>query len=141
MTDDLRLDSDSGIVSGRVPQQRGEYLITLKATNSHAAATRPLKLVVSDTLALTPPMGWNSWYIHYHRVTGKVMREAADQMVASGMADYGYMYVNIDDCWMRIAPEHYQQVKQRLAGIDTKGVIGRTRDGEGNVLPNDNRMP
>jgi alpha-galactosidase len=28
------------------------------------------------------------------------MREAADQMVATGMADYGYQYVNIDDCWM-----------------------------------------
>ena len=138
LTNELRLDSGRGIVSGRVPPRRGEYLITLKATNRHGTAIRPLKLVVGDTLALTPPMGWNSWYIHYHRVTGKVMREAADQMVASGMADHGYMYVNIDDCWMRIAPEHYQQVKQRLAGIDTKGVVGRTRDTEGNVLPNDN---
>jgi alpha-galactosidase len=28
------------------------------------------------------------------------MRQAADTMVSSGMADYGYQYVNIDDCWM-----------------------------------------
>ena len=28
------------------------------------------------------------------------MREAADQMIATGMADYGYQFVNIDDCWM-----------------------------------------
>ena len=46
-------------------------------------------------------MGWNSWYIHYHRVTEKHMRQAADVMVESGMADFGYMYVNIDDCWMK----------------------------------------
>ena len=45
-------------------------------------------------------MGWNHWYAHYDRVTDKLMREAADVMVASGMADVGYQYVNIDDCWM-----------------------------------------
>jgi alpha-galactosidase len=27
------------------------------------------------------------------------MRASADAMVSSGMADHGYMYVNIDDCW------------------------------------------
>ena len=45
-------------------------------------------------------MGWNHWYAHYDRVTDKLMREAADVMVSSGMADVGYQYVNIDDCWM-----------------------------------------
>jgi alpha-galactosidase len=61
---------------------------------------RVLRLVVGDQLALTPPMGWNSWYIHYDRISDALMRQAADQMVASGMADFGYQYVNIDDCWM-----------------------------------------
>ena len=46
-------------------------------------------------------MGWNSWYIHYDRVTEAHLREAAGQMIALGMADYGYQYVNIDDCWMK----------------------------------------
>ena len=45
-------------------------------------------------------MGWNHWYTHYHRITDKLMREAADVMISSGMADVGYQYVNIDDCWM-----------------------------------------
>ena len=44
-------------------------------------------------------MGWNSWYIWTDRVTDKIMREAADVMITSGMADHGYQYVNIDDCW------------------------------------------
>ena len=45
-------------------------------------------------------MGWNHWYAHYNRITDAMMREAADIMIASGMADVGYQYVNIDDCWM-----------------------------------------
>ena len=44
-------------------------------------------------------MGWNSWYVWENHVTDKIMRAAADAMVASGMIDHGYQYVNIDDCW------------------------------------------
>ena len=97
----LELDAATGIITGRVPPDRGEWTVTLGAKNEHGTCTRPLKIVVGDTLALTPPMGWNSWYIHYNRVTEQHMRNAADVMVASGMADYGYQYVNIDDCWMK----------------------------------------
>ena len=56
--------------------------------------------MVGCTLALTPPMGWNSWYIHYDRVTQDDVRAAADAMIRSGMANYGYQYINIDDGWM-----------------------------------------
>jgi len=97
----LRLDARTGIIDGRVPEKTGEYGVTLKAANEHGNDERPFKIVVGDTLALTPPMGWNSWYIHYHRVTEEHMRSAADVMISSGMADYGYQYVNIDDCWMK----------------------------------------
>ena len=134
----LSLDEKNGIVSGRVPEQAGQYVMTLTAQNHSGVAKKEFALVVGDTLALTPPMGWNSWYIHYHRVTGEVMRQAADVMVTSGMADYGYMYVNIDDCWMRIEPEYFQEVKNRLAGFDMTGVIGKIRDEQGNILPNNN---
>jgi alpha-galactosidase len=96
----LTLNAATGIITGTVPQQRGDYLVTLKADNRHGSAKRPFKIVVGDELALTPPMGWNSWYIYYWRVTEQKMRQAADAMVASGMADFGYAYVNIDDCWM-----------------------------------------
>jgi len=44
-------------------------------------------------------MGWNSWYVWENHVTDAIMRAAADAMVSSGLADHGYMYVNIDDCW------------------------------------------
>ena len=52
-----------------------------------------------DNLALTPPMGWNSWNKFGCNVDEKLIREVADAMVASGMKDAGYTYINIDDCW------------------------------------------
>ena len=96
----LTLDPSTGIIAGRTTKP-GTHRVTLTARNARGRATRELRIVVGDRLALTPPMGWNSWYIHYNRVSDRVMRQAADQMVATGMADYGYQYVNIDDCWMK----------------------------------------
>ncbi len=97
----LKLDPATGIITGQVPAAAGDYVVTLRATNAAGTCEKAFTIVVGDTLALTPPMGWNSWYIHYFRVTEQHMRAAAETMIQSGMADYGYMYVNIDDCWMK----------------------------------------
>lgn len=122
----LKLDSATGIITGRTPEKRGEYVVTLQAANGHGKASRAFKIVVGDTLALTPPMGWNHWYTHYNRITDKLMREAADVMVSSGMADYGYQYVSIDDCWM-IKP-----------GSTDPMLMGEPRDVAGAVRTNRN---
>jgi len=53
----------------------------------------------SQAVAQTPPMGWNSWNYFAGKVDDKGVRAAADQIVASGMRDAGYIYVNIDDTW------------------------------------------
>jgi hypothetical protein len=50
-------------------------------------------------LALTPPMGWNSWNKFGCNVSDEMIRSMADAVVKSGMKDAGYIYVNIDDCW------------------------------------------
>jgi alpha-galactosidase len=47
----------------------------------------------------TPPMGWNSWNHFAERVDDRGVRAAADALVASGMKDAGYVYINIDDTW------------------------------------------
>ena len=124
----LRLDPATGIIAGTTPDQRGEYRVTLRAANGHGTSSRPLRIVIGDTLALTPPMGWNDWYTHYDRITDKLLRQAADAMIASGMADYGYQFVNIDDCWMTKADS-----KDPVVG-------GPPRDGQGNIRPN-SRFP
>ena len=50
-------------------------------------------------VAQTPPMGWNSWNYFAGKVDDKGIRDAADQIVATGMKDAGYTFVNIDDTW------------------------------------------
>ena len=52
-----------------------------------------------EGLAPAPPMGWNSWNRFHCDISEQLIRETADAMVASGMRDAGYTYVNIDDCW------------------------------------------
>jgi alpha-galactosidase len=52
-----------------------------------------------EELALTPPMGWNSWNKFACNVDENMIRQMADAMVSSGMKDAGYTYINIDDCW------------------------------------------
>jgi alpha-galactosidase len=52
-----------------------------------------------DGLALTPPMGWNSWNKFGCNVSEQLIRETADAMVSTGMKEAGYQYINIDDCW------------------------------------------
>jgi alpha-galactosidase len=52
-----------------------------------------------DGLARTPPMGWNSWNRFQCNVSEALIRQTADAMVATGLRDAGYRYLNIDDCW------------------------------------------
>ncbi len=53
-----------------------------------------------DGLALTPPMGWNSWNVFHENINETQIREIAAAIVSSGMKDAGYQYVNLDDKWM-----------------------------------------
>jgi alpha-galactosidase len=59
----------------------------------------PPALALENGLALTPPMGWNSWNRFGCSVTEDLVKSAADALVSSGMKDAGYEYVVIDDCW------------------------------------------
>jgi alpha-galactosidase len=54
---------------------------------------------VSKGLAMTPPMGFNTWNKFQCNVSEELVRGMADAMVKSGMKDAGYQYVVIDDCW------------------------------------------
>ena len=97
----LTLDATTGIIRGTIADRTPRaHPATIGASNARGRATRPFRIVVGDTLALTPPMGWNDWYTFYEHPSDGLMRKAADVMIASGLADHGYQYVNIDDSWM-----------------------------------------
>ena len=83
-------------------------VLVLLSSNVHA---------LDNGLALTPPMGWNSWNKFECNVSESLIKEMANALVSSGMRDAGYQYIVIDDCWQ----------------------IGR--DAEGNIIPDPDRFP
>jgi len=123
----LSCDVNTGQITGNL-ETPGNYQTLVRVTNKSGTAERQFKIVCGETLALTPHMGWNSWYIWENHVTDKIMREAADAMISSGMADHGYMYINIDDCWA-IKPSSKDS-----------SLLGEPRDKEGMVNSN-SRFP
>lgn len=87
-------------------------MIVILASGLTGCAIVALFGIPPNGMALTPPMGWNSWNAFGDKVDDQIVRETADAMVRSGMRDAGYVYINIDDTW--------------------EG----TRDGGGNLQPN-----
>ena len=94
----LSLEATTGVIAGRVATP-GEYVVALTATNARGKAERTLTVRIGDTLALTPPMGWNSWNVYGLGVTADDVRRTAKAMVDSGLADHGWTYINVDDGW------------------------------------------
>jgi alpha-galactosidase len=68
-------------------------------TAAAQTSAKPKAKPASAAVAQTPPMGWNSWNFFAEKVTDKDIRGAADSLVATGMKDAGYVYINIDDTW------------------------------------------
>lgn len=74
-------------------------LRTFAAAILLAAGAAPGMAQKFPDLARTPPMGWNSWNHYGCNINERLIRETAEAIVANGMRDAGYVYVNIDDCW------------------------------------------
>ncbi|GMI93402.1 alpha-galactosidase 2 [Hibiscus trionum] len=66
---------------------------------SHGPDRAHTRFLLSNGVARTPPMGWNSWN-HFHcDIDEKTVKSTADAIVSTGLAALGYKYVNLDDCW------------------------------------------
>ena len=94
----LVLDKAKGIISGKV-EKNGKYNVTLIAKNNFGSDKKVLEIVIGDKLALTPPMGWNSWNCWGLSVSQEKVYNAAKAFVENGLADHGWTYINIDDGW------------------------------------------
>jgi alpha-galactosidase len=94
----IRINKKTGRISGSI-HVPGEYMITLQAKNRKGRTSREFKIIVGENIALTPPMGWNSWNIYATKVTQKLVLANAKAMVKSGLANHGWSYMNIDDVW------------------------------------------
>ena len=95
----LTLNASTGLITGSLAAA-GRTDVALTITNPKGRATGTLTIVGgSNALALTPPLGWNSWNAWGNTVTADRVRASADGMVKSGLHRQGYAYINIDDLW------------------------------------------
>lgn len=94
----LTVDSSTGVIRGAV---RDVARATCKVTVSGPTGkdTRDLIIDSHGQLSLTPPMGWNSWNVWAGAVNQQRVLDAAKAFVDTGLAAYGYNFVNIDDTW------------------------------------------
>ncbi|WP_050982095.1 putative Ig domain-containing protein [Mucilaginibacter paludis] len=98
----LSFDPRSGILTGTI-YKAGNYKVILRAKNTKGSDKKDLTIMLGTRLALTPPMGWNSWNCWGLNVSEEKVKSSAKEMILNGLADYGWNYVNVDDGWQ--APE------------------------------------
>ena len=123
----LKLDAATGRITGRL-RKKGGTVVTLEAQNALGAATRKFRIVCGNQIALTPPMGWNSWNCFASAVTEDKVKSAAEAMVRSGLINHGWTYINVDDYWQN----HRDSTDPTLQGP--------FRDSHGRIVPN-SRFP
>lgn len=68
-------------------------------TVNAAKVTTKSSTPYDNGVALTPPMGWSSWNTFRNKINEELILETATAMAKSGLADAGYQYINLDDCW------------------------------------------
>ncbi len=118
----LRIDSQTGLITGKV-KKAGTYIVTLKATNSLGEATREFRIVIGEKIALTPPMGWNSWNCWGNTVSHEKVMASAKAILESGLANYGWSYINIDDGWQGLRGGKENAIQPNAKFPDMKGMV------------------
>lgn len=119
----LQLNSETGLITGKL-STKATYQVTLSAKNAKGKATRQLRIECGDRIALTPPMGWNSWNCFAGEVSADKVKRAATAMIKSGLVNHGWTYINIDDFW-----QNHRDSKD-------SSLRGKLRDEAGNIVPN-----
>ncbi len=115
----LKIDSSTGLITGKL-NKAGTYNVTLKAKNSKGSASREFKIICGDKIALTPPMGWNSWNCWAAQVSEKNVRSSAKAMVDSGLINHGWTYINIDDAWQDFRGGEFNAIQANKKFPDMK---------------------
>ncbi|ANH83049.1 alpha-galactosidase [Niabella ginsenosidivorans] len=98
LPDGLSVDERTGIITGKAAQN-GTYKVTVTAKNGYGTDTKELTIEIGKKINRTPPMGWNSWNVFGADISDQKIRDMTDALVALGLNQYGYAYINIDDGW------------------------------------------
>ncbi len=97
----LKLDPSIGQLTGTL-SAAGEHVVTLRAKNAAGQIEKFFRIVVGDKIALTPPLGWNSWNCWGGAVSQEKVLSSARAMVEKGLRDHGWTYINVDDGWQGV---------------------------------------
>jgi alpha-galactosidase len=119
----LKLDEKTGIITGKL-LKKGTYVVNLGAKNAKGKADKKLRIVCGDRIALTPPMGWNSWNCFAGEVSADKVKRATEAMIKSDLVNHGWTYINIDDFW-----QNHRDSKD-------PSIRGQLRDEAGGIVPN-----
>lgn len=94
----LILDKTTGIITG-TSNIKGDYNVKLTVKNNIGEDSRSIVFRIGDQIALTPPMGWNSWNCWGLSVDTEKAIASAKVFKQKGLADHGWSYINLDDGW------------------------------------------
>lgn len=87
-----------GIITGRIVE--GEYLVTVTAENALGKDKKEILFKIAPrAICQTPLMGWTSWNAFVEKIDQSRILEMAKLLRSTGLAEYGYQYVNIDSEW------------------------------------------
>ena len=125
----LKLDSQSGVISGSL-KQAGEYKFIALAKNSAGEAQAKIEIVAGDTLALTPPLGWNS-YDNFGDAVTEAETLANAGWLKQHLQPFGWDTIVVDFRW-------YDSLAD---GIRVQNPEGVTIDEFGRCVPPTNRFP
>lgn len=93
----LTIDSVTGVITGSV-KEKGNYAVTLTASNDHGSDSCDVTIKIGDIISLTPIMGWSSWNCWRFNASDKILRRTTDIM-SEKLHPYGWSYVIVDDGW------------------------------------------
>jgi alpha-galactosidase len=127
----LKLDATTGRITGALPKV-GKYLFKLKASNSLGKDSKAFTIIVGENIALTPPMGWNSYNVYGEGVDEDKAMHAARAMVAFHLNEHGWTYINCDDGWqgtrdpktltLQAEPNRFKDIKGYIDNIHAMGL-------------------
>lgn len=118
----LKLNAATGMITGKT-DNAGTYPLRITLRNDHGETSGEMELVIGDQLSLTPPMGWNSWNVFGDDIDQEKIMRMADAMVSSGLINYGYTYINIDDGWQGERGGKYNAIMPNEKFPDMKGLV------------------
>jgi len=131
LPDGLSLDSKTGIITGSI-NRAGEYTVKVAAKNAAGTAKTEINIICGDSLALTPPMGWNSYDAFGDNVVeSEVLANARE--VAEKLQPVGWNTVVVDYCWSDPGAHDNNRNSRANATL--------AADNFGRLLPATNRFP